>query len=288
MKLSGGFSSFLDSKGFHIALLGISLFLLWTISERKWSKLHAIYGFRFLMFNKCLDYKASHPQISVLRRWFWLFVRIFLCGIIYDFLTTEYTIKFLTFSLTEDDRLVFKGKCLLPILKSFGSYLMMTLMVHWIPDEFMKKYYTDTSLTKIMIKLQYNVGFARAFILGSGRIYAAYSQNLWLFVILFIFAEGHPTELPIFIENWVTKGFRSVNWGSPIMTTFKYLGAMNLFYLYFRWTSGLPWKSVTYGSQDPYDKIFRALVLLYFVLFTAFQLSINCKWILLFKRFLSD
>lgn len=174
-----------------------------------------MFGFKFLIITKALDYKASYPNASLIRRLFWVWWRVFLWGILYRTFTLYPSINF--------------------ILRSFFAFLCITVTTHLIPKEFMDKYYSDTSLTKKLIKLQYNVGLARAFVLGSGRIYASYTEsNFALYAFLFIIAEGIPTDFPVMIETWIYKGWKELNWAGLIMNTNKYLGSVLLAHLYFK------------------------------------------------------
>mmetsp|Transcript_10195 Transcript_10195/g.11451 ORF Transcript_10195/g.11451 Transcript_10195/m.11451 type:complete len:87 (+) Transcript_10195:26-286(+) len=86
------------------------MFVFFHMFEQKWNMLHPYYGFRFLMFNKCLDYKMSHPSMSMPKRFFWMFFRIFLCGTLYDFYLGELSAA--------------------PIIRSFDSYLLITWAIH--------------------------------------------------------------------------------------------------------------------------------------------------------------
>lgn len=156
-----------------------------------------------LMLYKTLSYKVSHPHISLTRRFFWSFFRIFVCGIMYNTFVGQFTLR--------------------AILKQLPSFIAIVLIIHVINDKLIQKYYTNSPVLKMLLGFQFNVGNARGFISGATFFYSFYRDNYALFFFLFIFAEAHPTDLSAIVEKVVHNKSKDLITKGHIIGIYKYV-----------------------------------------------------------------
>ena len=82
-----------------------------------------MFGFKYVILVKALDYRASHPDITFARRLIWMFPRIFLCGVLYG--------------LSKNTLSVW------PIVNSFIGFFTLTTLVHKLPQKYVDDYYQE-------------------------------------------------------------------------------------------------------------------------------------------------
>ena len=232
--------------------LALGFTLVSICFEAELGHVHAKFGMTYLILIKALDYKKSHPNISILRRYTWMFGRVFIWGIFHQILN--------------------RTNSFISIVINGPAFIIITALVHYMPNKWMKQFYMQEQLTALLLRFLNDIFYACYFVINSGSNSEAYEFRP-IFVIIFVFAEVCATEIAIAAEHIIHGSWKDIDFRTITRICIKYLLASVIMAIYFYAYTGTIWKKMDYHTSEVIDFGFRSFIIVYFMLFIIYDLG---------------